>query len=68
MLSHESLINITFNQVAHLLSDVGTLKSVPEGSEEQTGFAKFSKLFCDSMMFWGLYNYADDSTKGTAIG
>lgn len=32
------------------------------------GFAKLSKLFCDSVIFWGLYNHADDKSKGTAIG
>ena len=66
--SVESIVNNAFNQVAHLLSDVGTLKSVPAGSKEQKGFARFSKLFCDSIIFWGLYNHADDRSKGTAIG
>jgi hypothetical protein len=68
MPSHETIINNALNQVAHLLSDVGTLRSPPAGSEERQGFAKFSKLFCDSIIFWGLYNHADDRTKGTAIG
>ncbi|OAQ34963.1 hypothetical protein K457DRAFT_1815079 [Linnemannia elongata AG-77] len=67
MLSHESLINITFNQVAHLPSNVGTLKSEPEGSEEQMEFAKVSKLFYDSMMFRSLYSYGDGSSKGTEV-
>jgi hypothetical protein len=66
--TEESLVNKAFNQVAHLLSNVGNLKSSPAGSEEKKGFAKFSKLFCDSIMFWGLYNYADETTKGSAIG
>jgi hypothetical protein len=67
-LSKESLINNAFNHVAHLLSDVGNLKFAPPGSVEHKGFAKFSKLFCDSIIFWGLYNYADDNTKRMAIG
>ena len=67
-LSKESYVNNAFNQISHLLSDVGKLKSVPAGCKEQLGFAKFSKLFCDSIIFWGLYNHADDRSKGTAIG
>lgn len=66
--SVESIVNNAFNQVVHLLSDVGTLKSVPAGSKEQRGFARFSKLFCDSIIFWGLYNHGNNKTKGTAIG
>jgi hypothetical protein len=64
----ESLMNKAFNQVSHLLSNVGNLKSAPPGSVERKGFTKFSKLFCDSIIFWGIYNFADDTTKGTAIG
>ncbi|OAQ22080.1 hypothetical protein K457DRAFT_1825778 [Linnemannia elongata AG-77] len=66
--SNETLVNNAFNQVAHLLSDVGNLKSLPAESKERMGFAKFSKLFCDSIIFWGLYNHADERSKGTAIG
>src|SRR5690349_21589201 len=66
--SNETLVNNAFKQVAHLLSDVGNLKSLPAGCKERMGFAKFSKLFCDSIIFWGLYNHADGSSKGTAIG
>src|SRR5689334_3076835 len=68
MPSNEAIINNALSQAAHLLSDVGTLRFPPAGSEERQGFAKFSKLFCDSIIFWGLYNHADDRTKGTAVG
>ena len=64
----ESIVNKAFNKVSHLLSNVGSLKSAPPGSVERKGFTKFSKLFCDSIIFWGIYNFADNSTKGTTIG
>jgi hypothetical protein len=64
----ESLINKAINEISHLLSNVGNLQSAPFGSVERKGFTKFSKLFCDSIIFWGIYNFADDTTKGTAIG
>jgi hypothetical protein len=67
-LSKETLVNNAFNRIAHLLSDVGNLRNAPAGSENKKGFANFSKLFCDSIIFWGLYNHADDRSKGTAIG
>lgn len=67
-LSKESIVNKAFNEVSHLLSNVGNLQSAPPGSVERKGFTKFSKLFCDSVIFWGIYNFADNSTKGTAIG
>jgi hypothetical protein len=66
--SDESIINNALNDVSHLLSNVGNLKSAPPGSKERKGFTKFSKLFCDSIIFWGMYNFADETTKGTAIG
>jgi hypothetical protein len=32
------------------------------------GFAKYSKLFCDSIIFWGLSNGADEQSKGIDTG
>jgi hypothetical protein len=66
--SDDALVNNIFNQIAHFLSDVGKLRGVPKGSKEERGFVKFSKLFCDSMIFWCVYNHADDKNSGTAIG
>jgi hypothetical protein len=66
--TNESIVNTAFNEISHLLTNVGSLMSAPSGSVERKGFTKFSKLFCDSIIFWGIYNFADASTKGTAIG
>ena len=66
--SNQALVNDVFNEVAHLLSDMGALRGAPNGSEERLGFSGFSKLFCDSIIFWGLYNSAREDTKGTTIG
>ncbi|KAG0195875.1 hypothetical protein BGX28_000435, partial [Mortierella sp. GBA30] len=66
--SKEALVNDIFNDVAHLLSNVGGLRWAPPGSIKRNGFAGYSKLFCDSIIFWGWYNYAKQDTKGTAMG
>ncbi|KAI1281197.1 hypothetical protein EDD11_001410, partial [Mortierella claussenii] len=47
---------------------MGRLSSLPSGSAKRTGYAGFSKVFCDSIIFWGLYNGAKEETKGTATG
>ncbi|OAQ27816.1 hypothetical protein K457DRAFT_1820895 [Linnemannia elongata AG-77] len=36
--------------------------------ESRQGFAKFSKMFCDSLVMWGLYNTLSEDTKGITIG
>lgn len=66
--TNEALVNDVLNEAAHLLSDVGLLYGVPPESEERKGFSVFSKLFCDSIIFWGIYNCIREDTKGTAIG
>ena len=66
--SDDAVVNNIFNQIAHLLSDVGKLRGAPEGSEETQGFSKFSKLFCDSIIFWCVYNHGDQKNRGLAIG
>ena len=66
--SNNALLNNILNQIAHLLSDVGKLRDAPAGSKEKHGFAKFSKLFCDSIIFWCVYNHADQETRGLSIG
>ena len=66
--SKKALTNDVLNHAAHLLSDVGILRGVPPESVETTGFSGFSKLFCDSIIFWGLYNRKREDIKGTTIG
>ena len=66
--SDDALINDVLNHAAHLISDFGSLRGQPKGSTQRKGFAVFSKLFCDSIIFWGLYNGAKEETKGTTIG
>ncbi|CAO3572432.1 unnamed protein product [Mortierella alpina] len=39
-----------------------------QGSVKKEGFKGFSKLFCDSIVFWGLCNGMDEKSKGTTIG
>ena len=38
------------------------------GCETKEGFTKFSKLFCDSIMLWGMWNALDETGKGLTIG
>ncbi|KAG0195781.1 hypothetical protein BGX28_000637 [Mortierella sp. GBA30] len=66
--SNDALLNDALNDVAYLLSDVGKLRGLPEESLKRKGFAVFSKRFCDSIIFWGLYNSTKEETKGTTIG
>ncbi|KAG0036115.1 hypothetical protein BGZ83_003894, partial [Gryganskiella cystojenkinii] len=66
--SNDSLVNDVLTEVAHLLSNMGRLQRVPEESKQKEGFTDFSKIFCDSIIFWGLYNGAKEESKGTTIG
>lgn len=66
--SNEALVNDIFNDVAHLLSNVGNLQWAPPGSVKTNGFTRYSKMFCDSIVFWGLDNHKMKDTQGTAIG
>lgn len=60
-------MNDVINHCAHLLTDMGKLRCPPLESIKKEGFAKFSKLFCDSIVFWCLYN-VDSVAVGAAIG
>ncbi|CAO3570249.1 unnamed protein product [Mortierella alpina] len=64
----ESLVNELLNKHSHLLADMGVLPRPPKGSVKKEGFKGFPKLFCDSIVFWGLCNGMDEKSKGTAIG
>ncbi|KAI1286528.1 hypothetical protein EDD11_000356, partial [Mortierella claussenii] len=66
--SNEANVNHILNDFVHLLPNMGGLRCPPLGSVKREGFAIFSKLFCDSIVFWGLYNGQMEKTKGTTIG
>jgi hypothetical protein len=66
--SIESLVNEALKEHAHLISDMGGFSRVPSGCEEKEGFRKFSKLFCDSIILWGMWNALDETGKGLTIG
>lgn len=50
-------INKALNLHAHLISDVGKEIALP--GTPKTGWKKYSKIFCDSLILWGLHNRAD---------
>ncbi|KAG0043687.1 hypothetical protein BGZ83_011129 [Gryganskiella cystojenkinii] len=50
------------------LADVAAYWYMPSGSIKHKGYGKFSKMFCDSMVFWGLYNASNETTKGQTTG
>ncbi|KAF9975190.1 hypothetical protein BGZ75_000613 [Mortierella antarctica] len=64
----ESFVNELLNKHSSLLADVGVLSRPPKGSVKKEGFKNFSKLFCDSIVFWGLCNGLDEKSKGLTIG
>ena len=66
--SNEAIVNDAFKTCTHLISDMGKFSNVPPGCPKHKGFAEYSKLFCDSIVFWGLYNAMDETTKGASIG
>jgi hypothetical protein len=68
MRSKEALTNDILNEVSYLISDFGAIRGLPQESTERKGFSAFSKLFCDSIIFWGLYNGAKEETRGSTIG
>ncbi|KAI9241992.1 MAG: hypothetical protein BYD32DRAFT_432709 [Podila humilis] len=41
---------------------------VPSESTKHEGFSKYSKLFCDSIIFWGLCNAMSMKTKNSSVG
>jgi len=51
-----------------LISDMGMFTNVPADCPKHDGFAEYSKLFCDSIVFWGLWNAMDEHSKSTSIG
>jgi hypothetical protein len=66
--SDDAIVNEILNEEANLLSNFGHLQGLPEGSEKKEGFSMFTKFFCDSIIFWGLYNGEKEDKKGTTIG
>src|SRR5690348_573158 len=67
--SKEAIINEILNKYTHNLADVG--KCVHPlgrlGGTKRKGFTRFSKMFCDSMVFWAPVNYADEKVKGISL-
>lgn len=66
--SDESIINKILNQHSDLISDMGVLSNPPKGSTRRKGFKKYSHFFCDSIIFWCIFNYDDKGGPGSAIG
>ena len=64
--SNESIINEVFKKYTGNLADFG--RPSCSRRESRQGFAKFSKMFCDSLVMWGLYNTLSEETKGVTIG
>jgi hypothetical protein len=59
-------INKALNLYAHLISDVGKEIALP--GKPKTGWKKYSEIFCDSLILWGLHNRAelvDEQRKNT---
>lgn len=65
--SKDALVNDILTESAHLLSDMGR-QQLPKDRIPGHGFTDYSKIFCDSIIFWGLYNGRKESKKGTTIG
>ncbi|OAQ25627.1 hypothetical protein K457DRAFT_1866858 [Linnemannia elongata AG-77] len=68
--SKEAIINEILNKYTHNLADVGQcVHPVGRlGATKRQGFTRFSKMFCDSMVFWAPVNSADEKVKGKSIG
>jgi hypothetical protein len=64
----EAIVNDALNLNADLLSDMAEFSDVPTGSEQKEGFAEYSKLFCDSIIFWGLHNSMDEKSQPSVTG
>ena len=61
--SNESIINEVLKKYTGNLADFG--RPSCSRRESRQGFAKFSKMFCDSLVMWGLYNTLSEDTKGS---
>ncbi|KAI9231214.1 MAG: hypothetical protein BYD32DRAFT_442018 [Podila humilis] len=48
--SNEAIVNDALNMCSDMISNMA-----------HEGFAEYSKLFCDSIVFWGLWNAMDES-------
>ncbi|KAF9271172.1 hypothetical protein BGZ88_006681, partial [Linnemannia elongata] len=68
--SKEAIINEILNKYTHNLADVGQFVNPLGrlGATKRQGFTRFSKMFCDSMVFWAPVNSADEEVKGKFIG
>ncbi|KAI9238751.1 MAG: hypothetical protein BYD32DRAFT_435429 [Podila humilis] len=59
--SNEAIVNDALNMCSDMISNMADCP-------KHEGFAEYSKLFCDSIVFWGLWNATDESSKGRSIG
>ena len=66
--SNEAIVNDALNMCSDMISNMGKFSNVPADCPKHEGFAEYSKLFCDSIVFWGLWNATDESSKGRSIG
>ncbi|OAQ22057.1 hypothetical protein K457DRAFT_26457 [Linnemannia elongata AG-77] len=63
--SKESIINEILNKYTQNLADVGQCVHPLGrlGATKRKGFTRYSKMFCDSMVFWAPVNSADEKGK-----
>ncbi|KAF9300928.1 hypothetical protein BGZ91_009687, partial [Linnemannia elongata] len=63
--SKEAIINEILNKYTHNLADVGQCVNPLGrlGATKRQRFIRFSKMFCDSMVFWAPVNSADEKGK-----
>ncbi|KAF9299050.1 hypothetical protein BGZ91_010036, partial [Linnemannia elongata] len=64
--SNEALINDILTMYSGDLADFG--RPYYQHRESRQGFSTFSKMFCDSLVIWGLYNTLSGEIKGITIG
>ncbi|KAI9233214.1 MAG: hypothetical protein BYD32DRAFT_434548 [Podila humilis] len=65
--SNEAIVNDALNMCSDMISNMGKFSNVPADCPKHVGFAEYSKLFCDSIVFWGLWNAMDESSKGRSM-
>lgn len=61
MSSFPTTINQVLNAYSDLISDVGREIALP--GEPKVGWTNYSKLFCDNIILWALYNTKRDVNK-----
>ncbi|OAQ23275.1 hypothetical protein K457DRAFT_25176 [Linnemannia elongata AG-77] len=68
--SKEAIINEVLNKYTQNLADVGQCVHPLGrlGATKRQGFTRFSKMFCDSMVFWAPVNSADEKVKENSNG